>query len=164
MNKMKKLLKYKLTEQLSTVYIKASDWNIYEWNISTRNQTTNENWLYEIMIEVVENVMDDEWSSKSTSEFLQDGNTYTVEFHVISDWIWLPNRCFSKIWLSEWVVNLYDWSFWYEQNVDIISKWNDWTLVDNFVVLDIGVKILCDEVNLLFYGMVCVISTHLSYF
>ena len=134
---------YKLTESLSSVYVRISNWDKYEWVISSRSQTTNENWLYEILIEVVENIMDEEWNPESTSKFLQEWQTYTVELPIISEWIWLPNRCLSKIWLSECTILIREWDVAYDKTMNIISKWNDWTLVDNFIVSDID-QVLCD--------------------
>lgn len=135
---------YMLTDSLSTVYIQTSDWDKYEWIISARNQTTNEDWLYEIIIEVVENIMDEEWNPDSTSKFLQEWQRYTALLPINSEWIRVPERCFSKIWVNTWAIKLKEWETQYEKDTDIISKLNDWILVNNFVLSGADVKVLCE--------------------
>lgn len=139
------LEEYLLIKDVSTVQIKISDNSMYEGKVLTRTPIPNENWKYEVIIEIIENIMDEEWEWKYESRFLEDWQTYNAEFSVYSDWIWLSERCFSKIWISKWTVKLLEWENEYEKELNFISKWNDWILVNNSIISNSDIKILCES-------------------
>ena len=122
---------YVLTKDLTWVMIITENenrWNsYYEWEIYTRSPKINKEWEYTITVKILEEDVPD--------LILSDENTkITVVFTKDFPTIWIPENCFTELWINSWKLTLRDSDVITWKEIWIKNKWNNWINIDNFVL------------------------------
>ena len=121
---------YVLTQDLTWVLIVTENENrwdsYYEWEIYTRSPKINENWEYTLIVRILEEVSDLILSDKNTK--------ITVFFTKDFPTIWVPENCFTNIWINSWNLTLRNGEIIIWKEVWIKNKWDNWINIDNLVL------------------------------
>ena len=121
---------YVLTQDLTWVLIITENenrWNsYYEWEIYTRSPKINEDGEYTLIVRILEEVSDLILSDKNTK--------ITVFFTKDFPTIWVPENCFTNIWINSWNLTLRNGEIIIWKEVWIKNKWDNWINIDNLVL------------------------------